>query len=167
MQYRTLHLERVSNTATVPTKGTEYAACYDLYADLELHTIKARTDNNMEYSIEVEFNKFTLQPNHRALIPTGWLMRSTEDVSIDFLPRSGTAWKDGVSVVNTPGVIDHDYSKECFVAVINHSSSPYVIKHGERIAQMRLVPVIPTELVESALPPVSSSRTGGFQSTGK
>lgn len=165
-----IYLEKVSFNAVMPTKGSTHAACFDLYADLIQRSVKYRDSDNTEHvhNTAIEGEYITLQPNQRALIPTGWKMQCPENMSIDFLPRSGTAWKEGVSVVNTPGIIDHDYQHECFVAVINHSDKPYTIKHGERIAQMRLSHVIPTSLMEvEELPPVRSNRDGGFGSTGK
>ena len=164
-----VYLERVSSTAKMPTKGSTHAACFDLYADLESRTVTKRTEVNEEAKVHtiLEGDYITLQPKERVLIPTGWKMQCPEGMSIDFLPRSGTAWKVGLTVVNTPGVIDHDYQNECFVAVINHSGENININHGDRIAQMRLVPVLDTELVEAELPEVNSNRTGGFGSSGK
>lgn len=161
-----LYIEQVSKNALVPTKGSTHAACYDLYSDLAGREVKIRDALNDEYTAHCQ-ETITLGPLDRALIPTGWKMQCPEGMSIDFLPRSGTAWKVGLTVVNTPGVIDHDYQNECFVAVINHSGENININHGDRIAQMRLVPVLDTELIEAELPEVNSNRTGGFGSSGK
>ena len=167
--YYKVYLERVSKSAKMPTKGSTHAACFDLYADLESRTVTKRTEVNEEVKVHtiLEGDYITLQPKERVLIPTGWKMQCPEDMSIDFVPRSGIAWKEGVSVINTPGVIDCDYPNECYVALVNHSNKAYTIKHGDRIAQMRLVPVLDTELVEAELPGVNSNRTGGFGSSGK
>ena len=165
-----VYLERVSSSAKMPTKGSTHAACFDLYADLEARTVTKRTEVNEEVKIHtiLEGDYITLQPKERVLIPTGWKMQCPEDMSIDFVPRSGIAWKDGVSVINTPGIIDCDYPNECCVALVNHSNKAYTIKHGDRVAQMRLVPVIKTEFEEvTELPGIESNRTGGFGSSGK
>ena len=165
-----VYLERVSQSAKMPTKGSTHAACFDLYADLESRTVTKRTEVNEEVKVHtiLEGDYITLQPNERVLIPTGWKMQCPEDMSIDFVPRSGIAWKEGVSVINTPGVIDCDYPDECYVALVNHSNKAYTIKHGDRVAQMRLVPVIKTEFEEvTELPGIESNRTGGFGSSGK
>ena len=161
-----IYLEKASANAIIPTKGTTHAACYDLYADVNNRTITVRTDTNVSQEVYC-LTSITLAPNTRALIPTGWKMQCPQRMSIDFLPRSGTAWKEGLTVINSPGVIDHDYSDECFVAVINHSNVHVTINTGDRIAQMRLVPVLDTELdVVDELPLVASTREGGFGSTG-
>lgn len=162
-----IYLERVSKNALVPTKGTTHAACYDLYADLKQRTVTLRNKLSEEFKIALCNDTFIiLEVGERALIPTGWKMQCPVGTSIDFLPRSGQAWKQGLTVINAPGVIDHDYQNECFVAVVNTTQTAICIEHGERIAQMRLVPVLETKLIEAELPPVSSDRTGGFGSTG-
>lgn len=116
-----VYLERVSSTAKAPTKGSTHAAYFDLYADLESRTVTKRTEVNEEVKVHtiLEGDYITLQPKERVLIPTGWKMQCPEDMSIDFVPRSGIAWKEGVSVINTPGVIDCDYPNECYVALVN------------------------------------------------
>ena len=167
-----VYLERVSSTAKAPTKGSTHAACFDLYADLESRTVTKRTEVNEEVKVHtispLESDYITLQPKERLLIPTGWKMQCPEDMSIDLVPRTGIAWKEGVSVINTPGVIDCDYPNECYVALVNHSNKVYTIKHGDRVAQMRLVPVIKTEFEEvTELSGIESNRTGGFGSSGK
>lgn len=163
-----VYLERVSAHAIEPTKGSTHAACFDLYADLKARTVTKRTALNETVKIDTLFEDVILHPNERVLIPTGWKMQCPEDMSIDFVPRSGIAWKEGVSVINTPGVIDCDYPDECYVALVNHSEKPYTIAHGDRVAQMRLVPVIKTELIQvGELPGIESNRTGGFGSSGK
>ena len=98
-----IYLERVSQSAKMPTKGSTHAACFDLYADLESRTVTKRTEVNEEVKVHtiLEGDYITLQPKERVLIPTGWKMQCPEDMSIDFVPRSGIAWKEGVSVINT------------------------------------------------------------------
>ena len=72
-----IYLERVSSSAKVPTKGSTYAACFDLYADLESRTVAKRSDINETAKIHtiLEGDYITLQPNERVLIPTGWKIR--------------------------------------------------------------------------------------------
>lgn len=167
-----IYLEAVSTSAILPVKGTVHAACYDLSACLEAgETLTMFTDMSTKTTQNVAIvegkAEIVLPSGYRILIPTGWKMRCPEGYSIDFLPRSGLAVKEGISVVNTPGVIDHDYSNQCFVALVNLTNHTVVIEHGQRIAQMRLVPVLDTTLIEAPLPAVQSDRTGGFGSTGK
>ena len=161
-----IELERVYQDAITPVKGSTSAACYDLHAYLQdgckvIHPDGIVQKCEPDYAVDIP-------AGGRMLVPTGWKMRCPEGYSIDFLPRSGMAYKEGVSVVNTPGVIDHDYSDQCYVALINTTENTVVIAHGQRIAQMRLTAIVPTELeLVSTLSPVDSNRNGGFGSSGK
>lgn len=108
----------------------------------------------------------TLQPGEWQLIPTGLAIALPEGYEAQVRPRSGLAAKFGISCVNTPGTIDADYRGEVRVNLINHGREPFVVKRGERIAQMIIAPV-----VQAILEPVESldetqRGTGGFGSTG-
>ncbi len=108
----------------------------------------------------------TLQPGEWQLIPTGLAIALPEGYEAQVRPRSGLAAKFGISCVNTPGTIDADYRGEVRVNLINHGREPFVVKRGERIAQMVIAPV-----VQAILEPVESldetqRGTGGFGSTG-
>ena len=110
---------------------------------------------------------FTLDPMHRAVIPTGIRVEIPLGYEMQIRPRSGLAVKFGISLPNTPGTIDSDYRGPLGVALINLGAEPYVIHHGDRIAQAIIAPVVQTgfELVE-----VLSETTrgvGGFGSTGR
>lgn len=77
----------------------------------------------------------TLKPLERALIPTGLRVQLPQGYELQVRPRSGLALRHGISLVNTPGTVDADYRGEIGVIVINLSSEPFVINHGDRIAQ--------------------------------
>ncbi len=78
----------------------------------------------------------TLQPMERRIIPTGLHIALPEDYEAQVRPRSGLAFKHGITVLNSPGTIDADYRGELGVLLINLSTEPFVIEAGERIAQM-------------------------------
>lgn len=78
----------------------------------------------------------TLEPGSRALIPTGICMKIPEGYECQVRPRSGLAWKEGITVLNTPGTIDADYTNEVGVIVMNTSSKTVIIEDNERIAQL-------------------------------
>ncbi|MBO7647472.1 MAG: dUTP diphosphatase [Bacteroidales bacterium] len=78
----------------------------------------------------------TLQPGERKLIPTGLFMELPEGYEAQVRPRSGLAIKHGITVLNSPGTIDPDYRGEVMVILINLSDTPFMIQHGDRIAQM-------------------------------
>ena len=109
----------------------------------------------------------TLAPGKYAMVPTGLAIALPPGHEAQVRPRSGLAAKHGVTVLNSPGTIDADYRGEVRVILINHGEVPFVIRRGERIAQMVIAPVVQAALV----PAVSLSETdrgaGGFGSTGR
>lgn len=109
----------------------------------------------------------TLAPRQRALVPTGLTIALPTDYEAQIRPRSGLAFKHGITCLNTPGTIDADYRGEVKVLLINLGDEAFTIQRGERIAQMVIAPVtqagweIVTELSDTA------RGAGGFGSTGK
>lgn len=110
---------------------------------------------------------FTLDPMHRAVLPTGLRVEIPPGFEMQIRPRSGLATKYGISLPNTPGTIDSDYRGPLGVALINLGSEPYTIQHGDRIAQMIIAPVVQAmfEMVEALSD--TSRGSGGFGSTGR
>lgn len=80
--------------------------------------------------------QITLLPGQRSLVPTGIFIELPIGFEAQVRPRSGLAWKFGVTVLNSPGTIDADYRGEIKVLLINHGQEPFIIKDGERIAQL-------------------------------
>jgi dUTP pyrophosphatase len=112
----------------------------------------------------------TLQPNEIAMIPTGLFFEIPDNFEIQVRPRSGLAVKYGVTVLNTPGTIDADYRGEIKVILINHSKGPFLINHGDRIAQGVLAAVTAKNYVNlikvNNISDNTERGTGGFGSTG-
>lgn len=109
---------------------------------------------------------FELKPGQRALIPTGFQMALPEGYEAQIRPRSGLAYKNGVTMLNTPGTIDADYRGEVKVLAINHGNETFTVNHGDRIAQMVIAPVQQMFAEEVEELPDSERGTGGFGSTG-
>ena len=109
----------------------------------------------------------TLAPGQYALVPTGLAIALPRGHEAQVRPRSGLAAKHGVTVLNSPGTIDADYRGEIKVILINHGAAPFVIKRGERIAQMVIAPVVQAALVPVATLSVTDRGAGGFGSTGR
>jgi dUTP pyrophosphatase len=109
----------------------------------------------------------TLAPGHRAMIPTGLTIALPAGYEAQVRPRSGLAAKHGISCLNSPGTIDADYRGEVKVILINHGQEPFVIKRGERIAQMVIAPVTRAELKVVAELDDTKRGAGGFGSTGR
>jgi dUTP pyrophosphatase len=108
-----------------------------------------------------------IKPKTSALIPTGISVAFSEDYEIQIRPRSGLAAKNNISVLNTPGTIDSDYRGEIKVIIFNHSNDNFIVKNGDRIAQMILAPIMKMELEEAKNLPQTIRGKGGFGSTGK
>ena len=106
-------------------------------------------------------------PGKFAIIPTGIALAIPKNYEIQIRPRSGLAIKKGISVLNTPGTVDSDYRGEIKIILINLSKKSFVVKSGDRIAQMILCPVAKSKLkVEKNLPKTIRGK-GGFGSTDK
>jgi dUTP pyrophosphatase len=108
-----------------------------------------------------------LAPGKHALIPTALTIALPPGYEAQVRPRSGLAAKHGVTVLNAPGTVDADYRGEISVLLINHGDAPFLIRRGERIAQMVIAPVTRAELVPAASLSATDRGIGGFGSTGR
>jgi len=131
---------------TLPSYQTPGAAGMDLCADLEADLV--------------------IQSGDRALVPAGFSMEIPQGYEAQIRPRSGLAFKHGLTVANAPGTIDSDYRGEVKVLLINLGKDPVTLKQGDRIAQMVIAPVIQTTLVEKNDLSETQRAAGGFGSTG-
>ncbi len=145
-----LLLLRLDPRAIRPRRMTALAAGFDLSACLP------------------EDQPLTLEPGGRARVPTGWALAIAPGFEGQVRPRSGLAWRCGLTVLNAPGTIDADYRGELQVLLVNLGSEPVVLGHGERIAQLVIAAVALVEPREVDELPVSDERgTAGFGSTGR
>ena len=108
-----------------------------------------------------------LKPLERTLIPTGLFIELPVGYEAQIRPRSGMAFKHGVTVLNSPGTIDADYRGEIKVIVVNISNDAYVINDGERIAQMIIAAHEKAEWIEVTELAETERGAGGFGHTGK
>ena len=162
-----LFIERVSKNALVPTKATTYSAGFDIHCDIQGRMVRCMNPKNQPYDVHTLTEPFYLQPNHRAIIPTGWKMRCAEDEAIEFHPRSGLSFKVGITMINCMGLIDADYPDETGLILTNLSEMPFKITHGERLGQLMVRKLHDTVIEEvDELPAVVSNRVGGFGSSG-
>ena len=142
-----VQIKRLRADAIVPRYMTEHAAGLDLSAALD-------------ESIEI-------RPGQRAAIATGLAIKLPEGYEAQIRPRSGLAREHGVTLVNSPGTIDADYTGAIVILMINHGEQAVRIEPGQRIAQMVIAPVVQAELAEVDELPVTARGTGGFGSTGR
>ncbi|MFU8858970.1 MAG: dUTP diphosphatase [Cyclonatronaceae bacterium] len=130
----------------LPAYETEHAAGMDIRAALEQDVV--------------------IPPGDRLLIPTGLQMAIPFGYEAQIRPRSGLAIRQGITMLNSPGTIDADYRGEVRVIVINHGQQDFIIRHGDRIAQMVVAPVVQVRPVVVDDLPESTRGHGGFGSTG-
>ena len=108
----------------------------------------------------------TIAPGARHAVATGLSVAIPHGFEIQVRPRSGLAFKHGITVPNTPGTIDSDYRGELKVLLINHGSEDFAISRGDRVAQLVLAPVVQATWSEVEELDATERGAGGFGSTG-
>jgi dUTP pyrophosphatase len=114
-----------------------------------------------------EDEPLTLRPGSRFAVPTGLCIALPEGFEAQVRPRSGLAFKHGVTCLNSPGTVDADYRGEVKVILINHGEDDFVIRRGERIGQLVVAPVVQARWAEVASLDETARGAGGFGSTGR
>lgn len=142
-----ISVKKLREKAVIPTYGSAEAAGADLYACLDAPVMIA--------------------PGETVFIPTGIAMEVPQGCAGLVFARSSLGAKRGLAPANKVGVIDSDYRGEFFVALHNHGKLPQEIAHGERIAQLLIVPVFTPGFVEVDELSDTQRGSGGFGSTGK
>jgi len=143
-----IEITKLRETATLPTRGSEKAAGYDLYACLEYETLE-------------------IPPHTTAKIGTGLAIAVPDGYFGAVFARSGLAAKQGLRPANCVGVCDSDYRGEYIVALHNDSDIPQTVSNGDRIAQLVIMPFLAAEFVEVDELDETQRGAGGFGSTGK
>jgi dUTP pyrophosphatase len=143
-----IKIKKLHDDSKIPTKGSEYAAGYDLYAYIE--------DNGM----------FEIKPFETVLVGTGVAITPPSGTFGAIFARSGLATKSGLAPANKVGVCDIDYTGEYKVALHNHSDKTAYVHHGDRIAQLVFIPYIVGDFVEVKNLNETKRGSGGFGSTG-
>ena len=131
----------------LPAYETEFSAGLDLRANIS--------------------ESITINSLQRVMVPTGLFIELPKGYEAQIRPRSGLAWKHGLTVLNSPGTIDADYRGEIKVVLVNLSNEPFVINNGERIAQMVVAEHARIEWENSEILEETTRGAGGFGSTGK
>ena len=134
--------------------------------NVTLPTYKTSGSSGMDLVAYIK-KKIILNPRKTALIPTGISVAIPKNYEIQIRPRSGLAAKKGITVLNTPGTIDSDYRGEIKIILVNLSNKSFVVKSGERIAQIIVTPVVKGKFKEVENLPKTVRGKGGFGSTGK
>lgn len=157
-------------------KATDRASCFDIQAYFGTHERQFRVydENNAEMlymayqNREGEGYHVELNPGDRALIPTGLVLEIPAGYSVRVHPRSGLSLKRGLTLTNCEGVIDEDYTHQLYVSLTNISKKPCTIFHGDRIAQLEMIPTLEYSIHQVAnAPGQRGNRIGGFGSSGQ
>ena len=129
---------------------------------------RSRTKEAVQLRSLMTGNDFVLNPNEVRLIPTGFAMYIADpNVTALVVPRSGLGYKHGIVLSNLVGVIDADYQGQLMVPLWNHSTKPFTVRVGDRVAQMLFIPVLhPTFEITEEFSSPSARGTEGFGSTG-
>jgi len=115
----------------------------------------------------VAAEELILAPGQRHAVATGFAIAIPEGYEVQVRPRSGLALKHGITCLNTPGTIDHDYRGEVKVILANLGSEPFAVRRGERIAQLVPAPVLKAAFREVEALSETARGAGGFGSTGQ
>ena len=107
-----------------------------------------------------------IKPGEWDLIPTGIAIELPEGLEAQIRPRSSIAFKNGVTILNSPGTIDSDYRGEIKIMLINHGQETFIVKTGDRIAQMVITRIERVNLKKSEFITKTIRGSGGFGSTG-
>lgn len=145
----TILVKRLSETAKLPTKATPDSAGFDLYVDLEGPDFVA------------------IMPHTSVMLNTGISMAIPKGYFGGIFARSGLASREGLRPPNCVGVIDSDYRGNIGVGLYNDSDQVRTISHGQRVAQMVIIPCPDAELEEVENLPDTERGDGGFGSTGR
>ena len=159
--------KRLSDTAKLPTYGSEKAACSDIYCDLRVDKCidlnPANVDfKHMEYSGDC-FDRVHIAPHETIKLPTGWAFQPPEGYMLQILQRSGLASK---GLIPLGGILDEDYTGEVIVIMLNTTDKYLSINNGDRIAQMAIRPYYQGEFEEVDNLDETERGASGFGSTG-
>jgi dUTP pyrophosphatase len=152
--------------------GVQVSVSWEDWADRSLALPAYQTDGSAGADIcanlplEMRLSGFVLAPMQRAIVPTGLRVAVPFGFEMQIRPRSGLALKHGITLPNTPGTIDSDYRGPLGVALINLGEAPYIVRHGDRIAQCVVAPVVQVRFQVVDDLDETQRGVGGFGSTG-
>lgn len=159
----TVKVLRLNDHAELPTYGSAGAAGMDLYANFA--GMRGEAPEPHGYGLAPEDDFLTILPGDRKLIKTGISVAIPRSTYARVAPRSGLAYKSGIDVM--AGVIDEDYRGEVGVILINHGMEAFVVKHGDRVAQLIIEKYLPSFVTEVTEHDSTERGAGAFGSTGK
>lgn len=139
-------IKKIKNNATIPTRGSEYSAGYDIYAAID--------------------TPHQITPYHTGSVGTGLAIEVPNNYWIGLFARSGLATKNGIRPANCVGVIDPDYRGEIIMPIHNDSEEAFIVHSGDRIGQLIILPKYEWDIEEVTELESTDRQDGGFGSTG-
>ena len=154
----------MSTDASIMLPGTEVRVINKSRHPLPTYVTHQSAGMDLRASLE---GPVILEPGEFRLVPTGLYLELPEWTEAQVRPRSGLAFRHGVTVLNGPGTIDADYRGEVGVLLINHGRMPFEVRDGDRIAQLVVARYVRVRFEENEELRASERGTGGFGHTGK
>lgn len=139
-----IEIKLLTETAKIPTKATKLSAGYDIYSDEDVYVWKDKV----------------------TAIRTGWAVKVPFGYKLEFVPRSGLAFNEGITIINSPGTIDADFLLGTKVGLIGHVKEKVFLPQGSRIAQMMLIETTDMDFIEVKELSGDATTHIGFGSTG-
>ncbi len=155
-----IKIKRLTDTATLPTKAHSSDACFDIYADCP---------NDMFYdwdNMQGDINGIRIEPGWAVTIHTGFATNIPNGYFAAVFPRSGMGIKRHLRLSNSTGIIDSGYVGEWLISIYNDGNETQIIKHGDRIAQFAILPVLDVNLTEVNELDETDRGANGFGSSG-
>jgi dUTP pyrophosphatase len=169
-----LKIYKMSEGAHNPVYSTDGAACFDIKACLT-EDIRVNSYNKFQesflkkviYNDNLGAHALKIASGERCMIPTGLIFDLDDSQSLRIHPRSGLSIKSGIVLANSQGIVDYDYTQECFICLLNTTTVDYYVTNGMRIAQGEIVRnnQVKFSFVDTE-PRQKTNRVGGFGSTG-
>lgn len=154
-----IKIKRLTDTATTPTKAHHSDACFDIYADCP-------NDIFYDWDKREDVNGIRIEPGCAKVINTGFATNIPNGYFAAVFPRSGMGIKRHLRLSNSTGIIDSGYVGEWLISIYNDGNETQIIKHGDRIAQFAILPVLDVNLTEANELDKTDRGANGFGSSG-
>nr|DAI00972.1 MAG TPA: dUTPase [Caudoviricetes sp.] len=157
-----IKIKRLTDTATLPRKAHHDDACFDIYADCPNNTF-------YEWDMQGNINSvrgIKIEPGCAKVVTTGFATNIPNGYFVAVFPRSGMGIKRHLRLSNSTGIIDSGYVGEWLISIYNDGNETQIIKHGDRIAQFAILPVLDVNLTEVNELDATGRGTNGFGSSG-
>lgn len=164
-----IKIKKLNENTILPTKAHSTDACFDIYANLigEKYNDLVLNESTGKINFIEYKNAVKIDPGKSFCIPTGFCTEIPEGYFAPIFCRSGMGIKRHLRLCNSVGIIDSSYRGEWMVALHNDGEEPQIIKHGDRIAQFAILPVLDMNLEEVAELTNTDRGEGGFGSSGR